>query len=158
MNWHGIRESMEESTVAGFRAILFREPEKGETEAVQAYLKAVRPLPSPYLVNGKLSPLAARGKAPFNSARTRCAECHTGPIYTDQKRHDVGTRGELDQDSRFMTPKLFEMWRTAPYLHDGRATNLRQLLTVFNKGDKHGLTSGLSKADVAALEAYLLAL
>lgn len=143
---------------AGFRAILFREPEKGEVESVQAYLRSLRPLPSPYLVGGKLSPLAQKGKALFNSPRTRCASCHAGPLLSDQRRYDVGTRGELDQDSLFTSPKLFELWRTAPFMHDGRATNLRQVLTVFNKGDKHGVTSKLSKSDVAALEAYLLSL
>lgn len=156
--WHGVRESMEMASKAGFRAILFREPEKGEVESVQAYLRSLRPLPSPYLVGGKLSAAAQKGKALFNSPRTRCGSCHTGPLLTDQKRYDVGTRGELDQDGLFSSPKLFELWRTAPFMHDGRATNLRQVLTVFNKGDKHGLTSNLSKAEITALEAYLLSL
>ena len=41
---------------------------------------------------------------------------------------------------------LGEVYRTAPYLHHGKAKTLRDVLTTANKGDKHGKTSHL-KAD-----------
>ena len=44
------------------------------------------------------------------------------------------------------------------YLHDGRATTVRQLLTTFNPSDRHGRTSGLSEDELTALEAFLLGL
>ena len=58
----------------------------------------------------------------------------------------------------FDTPSLRELWLTAPYLHDGRATTLRELLTTFNPSDRHGRTSGLSEDELTALEAFLLGL
>ena len=49
-------------------------------------------------------------------------------------------------------------WLTAPYLHDGRAMTLRDVLVAFNNNDKHGTTAHLSDEELFALEAFLLAL
>ena len=56
------------------------------------------------------------------------------------------------------TPTLIEVWRTAPYLHDGRAADLRSLLIEHNAQDAHGRTSALSEAELQDLLAYLLSL
>ena len=58
----------------------------------------------------------------------------------------------------FDTPSLRELGLTAPYLHDGRAPALRDVLTTFNPTDRHGQTSGLSVDELTALEAFLLGL
>ena len=58
----------------------------------------------------------------------------------------------------FDTPSLRELWLTGPYLHDGRASTLRDVLTTFNDADRHGETSGLSAPELADLEAFLLIL
>ena len=34
-----------------------------------------------------------------------------------------------------------ELWRTAPYLHDGSAGTVKDVVTVKNKADKHGRTT-----------------
>lgn len=155
----GVRASMEVASRAGFVHILFREPRPGEVEDVQAYLRALRPERSPYrLPDGSLSPAAERGKRIFLSPRTKCALCHPPPLYTDKKLHDVGTRGPLDHAAEFDTPALFELWRTAPYLHDGSAATLRDVFTTHNKGDRHGVTSHLSRRELAELEEFLLSL
>ncbi|MGD8239537.1 MAG: hypothetical protein PVH68_13340, partial [Armatimonadota bacterium] len=155
----GVRESTEAAALAGFRHILFREPEQGEVEAVVAYLRAMQPEKSPYLSpRGQLSAKAKRGRAIFGSQKTKCAECHPAPLYTDLKSYDVGTRGELDRVDRFDTPTLIEIWRTPPYLHDGQARNVHEVLTTHNNDDKHGKTSHLSKKETDALVEYLLSL
>jgi hypothetical protein len=51
-----------------------------------------------------------------------------------------------------------EIWRTAPYLHDGRAATIGDMLTTFNAGDKHGKTSGLTPEEIADLAEYILSL
>lgn len=58
----------------------------------------------------------------------------------------------------FDTPTLIELWRTAPYLHDGSAATLRDVLTTANPDDKHGKTSHLTADQLNDLIAYLLSL
>ncbi|HWQ92572.1 MAG TPA: c-type cytochrome, partial [Clostridia bacterium] len=88
-----------------------------------------------------------------------CAGCHPGPLFTDQQSYDVGTAGEFDRKTRsFDTPTLVEIRRTAPYLHDGSAATVRDVLTHKNKDDLHGKTSHLNADQILDLCAYLLSL
>ena len=50
------------------------------------------------------------------------------------------------------------IYRTAPYLHHGKAKTLQDVLTTFNKDDKHGKTSQLSEAELDDLVVFLKAL
>jgi len=155
----GVRSDYSVASAAGFRFILFREPTPEELEAVKDYIKAEQPEKSPYLVNGKLSAKAEKGKAIFESAKVGCSSCHPGPLFTDLKMYDVGTHGELDRkDTTFDTPTLIEAWRTAPYLHDGSAPTLREVIIDRNKKNTHGATSQLKPEEVDALIEYLRSL
>ena len=58
----------------------------------------------------------------------------TVPLYSDLKRHDMGlglaeTAGS-PLDSFFITPRLWGIADTAPYLHDGRALTLREAIVA----------------------------
>ncbi len=114
----------------------------------------------------------ARGEALFRRADVGCASCHAGERYTDSVflapgmplLHDVGTirassgmrlGGAL---TGLDTPTLRGLWRTAPYLHDGSAATLREVLTTRNAGDRHGVTSTLSPTDLDDLETFLLSI
>lgn len=134
----GVRATAEAAVRAGFVHILFNEPPEEKSAAIDEYLKALRPVPSPHLVDGRLSPAAERGRELFHSSAVACHLCHPAPLYTDSKMHNVGSRNSLDRVDRFVTPTLIEVWRTAPYLHDGRYQTIRELL---DEG-KHGLTGG----------------
>lgn len=131
----GVRMSAEEAVRSGIRHILFSERPEEEAAAIDAYLKSLEPAPSPRLVNGGLSLAAQRGRQLFQSARLGCATCHPEPLYTDLRSHHVGSRSLADASDRFDTPTLVELWRTAPYLHDGRYLTLHEL---FREG-RHGL-------------------
>ena len=158
MTWRGVRTDMDSSVGKGF-LFLMRQPEPGEVQAVQAYIRSLRPLPSPHLdANLKLTDAAKRGREIFGRRKTRCARCHSGPYLTDLKMHGVGTRGELDRADDFDTPSLIEIYRTSPYLHDGSAATLREVLVDHNKGDRHGRTSHLSPQEIDDLVAYLRSL
>jgi cytochrome c peroxidase len=75
------------------------------------------------------------------------------------KSYDVDTRGPLDgKADTFDTPTLIELWRTAPYLHDGSVATLRDLLTLANQHDRHGKTSHLTADQIMDLCEYLLSL
>ena len=54
-----------------------------------AYLRSLKPAPSPRLMNGELSEAAWRGKRVFSDPKVGCALCHPGPLFTDGKRHVV---------------------------------------------------------------------
>jgi len=155
----GVRATMEVAAAAGFKHILFRQVDQADLDATIAYLRDLKPLPSPYLENGKLSAKAEEGKKLFEDKEVACASCHPAPLFTTLKLYDVGTTGQLDRGAKeFDTPTLIELWKTGPFLHDGAAATLMDVLTTNNKGDKHGKTSHLSQQQKEALVAYLLSL
>ncbi len=152
----GVRETAEEAVRSGVRQILFASRPEEEAAAIDVYLQSLRPVPSPRLVDGRLSPAAKRGRKLFESKPIGCAGCHPAPWYTDLNSHNVGSRGPHERTDRFDTPTLVEVWRTAPYLHDGRYTTVKQLLT---RG-KHGLRRGdeLNDQEIDDLVEFVLSL
>jgi YVTN family beta-propeller protein len=120
------------------------------------YLQSLKPVPSPYLVHGQFTEPARRGQALFT--QVGCNNCHPAGLFTDRRWHDVGTRVRFDKSAFFLTPPLVEVWRTAPYLHDGSATTIREVLTSFNHNGAHADVSKLSKQQVDDLCAYVLSL
>lgn len=145
------------------------QPNKGRSadlDALAAYSNGHKVPMSPYARHG-LSEAARRGREIFFSKETRCAECHSGAYFTDStpakpyKLHDVGTGGDDPSEKmgpKYDTPTLLGIYRTAPYLHHGRAATLEEVLTTCNAGDRHGKTSLLSKSQIADLVEFLKAL
>lgn len=126
-----------------------------------------------------------RGEAVFHRPEVGCTRCHDGPAFTDSGRdnaaldlagpvtlHDVGTcaRGtppdlaHTDDENHarepclFDTPTLRGVHATAPYLHDGSAATLRDVLTTRNASDRHGRTSALTPDEVVDLVEFLRSL
>jgi YVTN family beta-propeller protein len=153
-----VRDSAEVAVRAGIKYIQFAVRPDEDAQAIDAYLKSLRPVPSPRLVGGKLSKAAERGKAIFANPKVGCGSCHSGPLFTNLKAVDVGTSTGLDEGKPVDTPTLIESWRTAPYLHDGRAATMLDLFKTHNAGDKHGHTSQLSQQQLADLVEYVLSL
>lgn len=143
----GIRAKAEVAVRAGFRYIQFYEPEEEMAECVDAYMKSLRPIPSPYLVDGELSEKAKNGRKVFE--KLKCGECHSGPLYTDMKMHRIGEDIEFEQG--WDTPTLIESWRTAPYLFDGRAATMQEVFEEY----KHGIDKKVSKTEIEALTEYV---
>lgn len=154
----GVRDCAETAVRAGFRFIQFTVPEEEVCKAVDAFLKDLKPVPSPWLIDGRLSPQQEQGKALFTSAG--CVVCHKPPLYTNLKLYDVGTTTEgMDKGKEMDTPALIEVWRTAPYLHDGRAKTLQEVFSKEgNPEQAHGKAHKLSPAELEALIAYVLTL
>jgi hypothetical protein len=156
----GVRASMEVAVEKGFLFIQFVKIAERDLNAVRAYLRTAEPIPSPWhrLADGSLDSQAKYGEEVFNKAG--CAHCHPAPLYTDMKMYDVGTQSDRDfeQHSEFDTPTLIELYRTGPFLHDGRAATLREVLIVFNPEDRHGSTSHLTDLEIDYLVAFLMSL
>ncbi len=153
----GVRSNASVAVRAGIRFSLFTVQPPEVAAALDDYLKALQPMPSPHLVKGKLSAAAQRGKKVFQNEKLACAECHSGPHYTDMKFHDVGSVGKFDQSTnQFDTPTLIEVWRSGPYLHDGRAATIRDMLKMLQRDGKHGDTSQLPPRQLDDLVEYVL--
>jgi len=156
----GVRDSMTTAVGTGFRFIQFHQPEPDEIRAVSAYIDSLKPARSPFVSkSGELSAAAKRGKEIFYSEQAGCSDCHPEPLYTDLQTYDVGTTGKYDRDqTNFDTPTLVEMFRSAPYLHDGSAVTMREALRDHNLEDRHGHVSHLTGQQLDDLCEYVLSL
>jgi YVTN family beta-propeller protein len=152
----GVRVNAEAAVRSGIKFIQFEKRPDTDASAIDEYLKGLIPVPSPYLVNGKLSDSAEQGRKIF--AKAGCISCHSGTLFTDLKSYDVGTGIDRDKGRKFDTPTLVECWRTAPYLYDGRALTIEEVLTKYNKDDQHGVTSRLNRRELDDLVHYVLSL
>ncbi|WP_437756532.1 c-type cytochrome [Sorangium sp. So ce1389] len=90
-----------------------------------------------------------RGEALFNDAAVACASCHSGEKLTNHQTVDVGT------GKAFQVPSLRGLAARAPYMHDGCAATLHDRFGPCGGGDKHGVTSTLTPAQIDDLVAYL---
>jgi YVTN family beta-propeller protein len=155
----------------GFEATELQEHLAGRSkdlDALAVYCNSFNFTPSPHaLEGGRLSPAAVRGKSLFFHQAVGCAECHRGPYYTDSRLekpfllHDVGTGTDDPTEKmgpRYDTPTLLGIYRTAPYLHHGKAATLRDVLTAANQGDRHGRTSHLKPLEIDDLVEFLRSL
>jgi cytochrome c peroxidase len=103
--------------------------------------------PAPKLAwDGKLDPAKAtptelRGQEVF-FGKGRCAECHSGPYFTDNTMHDLHAERFYTQhmengmmmahDGPIKTFPLRGIKDTPPYLHDGRLLTLDDTVEYFN--------------------------
>jgi PKD repeat protein len=115
---------------------------------------------------------AQAGAVIFSSPEADCVGCHPAPDYTDSMflapgeplLHDVGTLTDASGDRRgdallgIDTPTLRGVWSTPPYLHDGSAATLRDVLVDRNAQGLHGGAANLSAEDLNLLIRFLLEL
>ena len=84
-----------------------------------------------------------------------CVTCHTPPYYGDKKKYVLGLGSDSERNREFATPILIEIWRTAPYMYDGRAVTIQEVITTDNKNNKHGNTKDLTPQEVEDLANYV---
>jgi cytochrome c peroxidase len=120
--------------------------------ALASYLRTVRVGDTPVdrYVSGDttaLSQSARRGRTLF-LGKGGCADCHSGPTFTDERFHNTGvavgrrdtgrytvTRDVADL-GRFKTPTLRRIASTAPYMHDGSIPTLDQVVEFYDGGGR----------------------
>lgn len=136
-----------------------------ELDALAAYVSSLDKVPSsPYRnPDGSLTPDGIEGKMIFVQAG--CGSCHSGGAFTDRASgvfHDVGTILPSSGKRRntaltgIATPTLKGIWETAPYLHDGSAPTLWDVLIAKNPDKKHGDLTVFSEREIEQLIAYLV--
>jgi cytochrome c peroxidase len=169
---------------AQFKAVFDSEvTADGIAKAIAAFERTVLSGPSPfdeYMAGDKtaMSAAAIRGLRVFNG-KAQCRTCHKGPIFSDQSFHNLGVgmdrpnpdvgREAVTKDPRdrgkFKTPTLRNVALTWPYLHDGSATTLEEVVEFYVRGGVPNPTLdifispiGLSATEKADLVAFLEAL
>jgi YVTN family beta-propeller protein len=155
-------EQFGEGLLGGEMHSTLGEPNAGRSydlDALAMFIDSLAFLPN-YRVGEFDQEQLAEGERLYFDEEIGCGECHPPPYYTDFEIHDVGTASgpaevlgpEID------TPMLLSLSRSAPYLHDGSAATLMEVLTSANPEDRHGVTSHLSNAQLDAIIAFMLVL
>lgn len=103
-----------------------------------------------YFLKGDASALTAQEKDGLSVFKQKCASCHAGELFTDQKFRNNGLVPNRINDQgryaitlndgdrlKFKVPSLRNVGLTAPYMHDGRFTTLEQVLDHY-ANDKPG--------------------
>ena len=99
--------------------------------------------------------------------KARCARCHNGPNFTDNKFQNIGTGSEedpgrysithLEQDrGAFKTPSLRNAALHAPYMHDGSAATLDAVIDYYDRGgnEKQGKSPFMMKIGLTPQEKH----
>ena len=155
--WNGHNPDLE--TQCGPRAARFLFHSQGFSSTQLAdlvtYIKSIPLPPNRHLApNGRLTPAQKRGRQVFFGRH--CDTCHTPEThYTAKTTVDVGTADKLDTVGVFDIPQLERVYEHPPYLHSGKALSLEEIWTKFNTGDKHGISSDMSKEELNDLVEYL---
>ncbi len=92
-------------------------------------------------MRGDSSALSTSEKDGLNLFLTSgCAKCHSGPMFSDFKLHALGAPDSenhkdpdtgADHDFTFRTPTLRNLRYTAPYMHSGKFTTLKQVMEFY---------------------------
>ncbi|GAB4207323.1 MAG: hypothetical protein OHK0022_35400 [Roseiflexaceae bacterium] len=135
-----------------------------DLDALAAYVRSLATVgPSPFRnPDGTLTADAQAGRLIFK--QRGCVACHAGATFTDSRTgmlHNVGTlkpssgRRAGQPLTGLDTPSLAGLWASAPYLHDGSATTLLDVLTTANPAGQHGDLASLDASQRQQLVAYL---
>jgi DNA-binding beta-propeller fold protein YncE len=154
-SWGGKRANAYESIKAGMITELFLQPDYEKAGDMSEFFKALKPVPSPHLVKGKLTASALNGRKIFlTNAKLDCRKCHPAPLYTDLKPNNSGVVDKYDATTSWDTPSMIESWRGAPYDHLGSMDQMRDLL----KDKGHSNAGELPEADFNDLLEFTLSL
>jgi cytochrome c peroxidase len=138
----------------------------GMVRAIAAYERTFEPGVAPFdrWVEGDedaISQSAKRGFALFNGS-ANCAACHSGWRFTADRFHDIGTttsdlgRGRDVKDDglmkfAFKTPTLRSVALRPPYMHNGSATTLYEVVKHYETGgiDRPSRSAAITRLDLS---------
>ena len=143
-------------------------------KALASYMRSLVSSQSTAESTSMLSASELKGRALF-FGKARCSGCHAGPNLTDEAFHNLGfasrdwgrsgVTGRSFDFGKFKTPSLRNIDRTAPYFHDGRFSNLNDVVLFYNRGgdtenkrDFNIHPLGLSSTEIDDLVLFLKAI
>jgi len=170
--WNGKNQTVYKQDGMRFSTVLTRnEPfSYKELDALTSYIMTGIPNPPNLLYNpdGDLTEAQKLGKIIFERTHdnkgyeipvvNRCVTCHPAPYFTNLQPANVGTLAASDDSILFDTPHLNNIFASPPYLHDGRATTLEEIWTLYGTTEQHGSVNDLTKIQLNDLVEYLKSL
>jgi YVTN family beta-propeller protein len=136
-----VRESIE-TTMRGAA------PDDEQVSDLVAYLRSSEPPPGTPPEGRDAEEAVGRGRAVFRDRG--CVDCHAGPAYTSAGQYDVGLSDEVG-NRKFNPPSLRGVGRRDRFLHDGRASSLKEVFL----DHAHPPGAVLPPGEVADLIAFL---
>ena len=149
--WRGESRTLRRRFTGTLRGLFQHEVSGPEAAALEAYLAVLGQQSEDLPSASSSTPAANRGEVLFRGA-AGCSECHGGPRFTDGLTHDLGL---APGEEGFDTPSLLRVAAAPPFLHDGRAATLLDVLTRHNPARLHGNAHALTPAELADLVEYL---
>lgn len=137
--WHGWQTDLGQAVERSLTQTLFGpQPRPHDVQAVLAYLKTLDHPPNLHRQpDGSLSAAARRGQELF-VGKARCVRCHQGETYTSSKNYDVKLGSDGSPFELWNPPSLRGLLDRGPYLHDGRAETLDEVLRSSHAPEKLG--------------------
>jgi cytochrome c peroxidase len=130
-------------------------PTADEVRDVVAFLETLDNPPRPALPEERRKAVA-RGSALFDG-KARCTRCHAAPEYTTPRNYDVKLEPDGSPFTLWNPPTLRGLDDRGPFLHDGRALTLEDLLKTDHASEKLG-GKPLTPAERADLIEFLRSL
>lgn len=135
--WHGWQKDLGDAVKKSFTETMFGpEPTPEETKAVVAYLATLEHAPRPARRRGDVAAIRA-GKALFEG-KAGCTRCHNGEHLTSTHNYDVKLEEDGSPFTTWNPPSLRGLWDRGPYLHDGRADTIEEVLDTYHQPERLG--------------------
>jgi DNA-binding beta-propeller fold protein YncE len=153
--WHGWQKDLGAGVEKSFQTTMFGpKPTAEETQAVVAFLETLDHPPNLHRQrDDKAGDAEERGRKLFEG-KAKCTRCHDGPDYTSPNTYDVHLEPDGSPYKTWNPPTLRGLSDRGPYLHDGRAKTLDDLLQGPHAPEKLG-AAALTPAERADLIAFL---
>jgi YVTN family beta-propeller protein len=151
--WHGWQKDLAAGVKKSITETMFGPPPTGEeVKAIVAFLGTLDHPPNPT----EATEATKRGEALFRG-KANCIRCHKGEQYTSEGVYDVGLESDGSPYRLWNPPSLRGLWDRGPYLHDGRAKSLDELLQTHHQPEKLG-GKALTEREQRELVAFLRSL
>jgi hypothetical protein len=142
-----------------YRGYLRNQAARGET--IESFLRSLPRRDNPRFSNERDRAAERRGLDAF--VKAQCNRCHQPPAFTNLAQLPLrflfpDQAERLTDEEVVDTPSLLSVAASAPYLNDGRAASLADVLVAENSKNRHGDVRSLTAAERADLIAFLRSL
>lgn len=96
-----------------------------------------------------------------------CHSCHAGPQFTDYLHHDIGLEpaerdrglgektGLAEDNNRFRTPTLRNVWVTGPFMHDGSVASITGAIRAHTRSADGQASPVVTEEEAASISLFL---